>query len=86
MVPAIVPPTALVEIVNVAVADPAGTVTLAGTLTGSPPDNDTTAPPDGAPAVRVAVAVTGFPPTTLAAPSEIEESATERAVTVKLGD
>jgi hypothetical protein len=72
IVPAIVPPTALVAIVNVALAAPAGTVTLAGTVTGSLPDNDTTAPPGGAAAVRVTVPVTEFPPTTLAALSEIE--------------
>jgi len=86
MVAVIVPLTALVEIVNVALADPVGTVTLAGTVTGSALDNDTTAPPAGAAAVRVAVPVTEFPPTTLDVLSEIEESATGRAVTVSVGD
>ena len=85
MVPAIVPPTALVEIVNVALADPAGTVTLAGTVTGSLPDNETTAPPAGAGALSVAVPVTELPPTTLDALSEIAESE-DRAVTVSIGD
>src|SRR5947209_10199647 len=85
MVPAIVPPTARVEIVNVALGDPAGTVTLAGTVTGSPPASDTTAPPAGAAAVRVTVPVTDFPPTTLDALTEIEASAT-RWVTVSVGD
>jgi len=86
MVAVIVPLTALVEIVNVALADPVGTVTLAGTVTGSALDNDTTAPPAGAAAVRVAVPVTEFPPPTLDVLSEIEESATGRAVTVSVGD
>lgn len=86
MVAAIVPPTALVEIVNVALADPAGTVTLAGTVTGSSPDNETTAPPVGAGAVSVAVPVTELPPTTLDALSEIEEIAADLAVTVSIGD
>jgi hypothetical protein len=86
IVPVIVPSTALVEIVNVALADPAGTVTLAGTVTGSPPDNNTTAPPAGAAAVRATVPVTEFPPTTLDVLSEIEESATDGAVTVSVPD
>jgi hypothetical protein len=86
IVPAIVPPTALVAIVNVALAAPAGTVTLAGTVTGSPPDNDTTAPPDGAAPVSVTVPVTEVPPTTLDVLSEIEDSATPPAVTVSVGD
>jgi hypothetical protein len=86
IVPEIVPPTALVAIVNVALDAPAGTVTLAGTVTGSPPDSDTTAPPGGAEAVRVTVPVSEFPPTTLDALSEIEESSTVPAVTVSIGD
>jgi hypothetical protein len=86
MVPEIVPPTALVEIVNIALADPAGTVTLAGTVIGSPADNDTTAPPSAAAVVRMTVPVTEFPPTTLDVLSEIERSATGRAVTVSVGD
>jgi hypothetical protein len=83
----IVPPTALVKIEKVALADPAGTVTLAGTVTGSAPDSDTTAPPAGAGAVKLTVAVTGFPPTTVAVLSEIEESVTvTAAVTVSVGE
>jgi hypothetical protein len=82
----IVPPTARVEIVNVALTEPAGTVTLAGTVTGSPPDNDTTAPPAGAAAVSVTVPFTVFPPTTLDVLSDIEERATGPAVTVSVGD
>ena len=73
MVAGIVPPTARVEIRNVAVVDPAGTVTLAGTDTGSPPDKDTTAPPAGAGPVSVTVPVTRSPPTALDALSEIDE-------------
>jgi len=86
MVPERVPPTARVEIVNVALIDPACTVTLAGTMTGSPPDNDTTAPPAGAGAVRVRVPVTGFPPTTVDGVTAIEASATRSPVTVSIGD
>jgi hypothetical protein len=71
-----VPPTALVETGNVALALPAGTVTVARTLAGSVPDNTTSAPPAGALPVRVAVPVTGFPPTTLDALSTIEDSVT----------
>jgi hypothetical protein len=76
IVRSIVPPTTLVEIVNVALVDPAGTMTLAGTVTGSPLDNDTTAPPVGAAPVSVAVPVTKVPPTTLDVLSEIDDSAT----------
>jgi len=86
MVLEIGPPTARVKIVNVAVADPVGTVTLAGTVIGSAPDNDTTAPPAGAAAVRVTAPLTVCPPTTLDAPTEIDASATRCAVTVSIGD
>jgi hypothetical protein len=74
-----------VEIVNIAFADPAGTLTLAGTVTGSPADKDTTAPPAGAAAVRVTVPVTRFPPTTIDVLNEIDESPTA-CVTVSVGD
>ena len=84
--PAIVLPTALVQTVNVALAEPASTVTLTGAMTGSVLDNDTAAPPAGAAAVSVAVPVTDFPPTTLAELSEIEASATDCPVTVNIGD
>ena len=67
--------TTRVETVNVAVLDPAGTVTVAGTVTGSPPDNDTTAPPAGAALLRVAVPLTESPPTTLVPLRVIDESA-----------
>lgn len=84
----IVPPTALVTIVNVAVADPPGTVTLAGTVAPSVLDSDTTAPPAGAAAVRQTVPVTGSPPTTLDAVSAIDAIAAIAAefVTVSIGD
>ena len=75
IVAGIVPPTALVEMTNVALAEPAGTVTLAGTVTtGSLPDNDTTAPPAGAAPVSITVPFT-FPPTTLDVLSDNEERA-----------
>jgi hypothetical protein len=85
MVLEIVPPTALVEIVNVVLAEPVGTVTLAGTVTGSPLVNDTTAPPAGATAVRVTVPITESPPTTLDVLRAIEASAGP-GVTVSVGD
>ena len=78
--------TVLVEIVNVALAAPASTVTLAGTVTGSTPDNDTATPPAGAAALRVAVPVNEFPPTTLDVLSEIEDRSSEPAVTASIGD
>jgi hypothetical protein len=82
----IVPPTALVPIVNVALAEPAGTVTLAGTMTAeSLPDNDTTAPPVGAAPVSTAVPFTVFPPTTLDELSDIEERTGPAAVGVADG-
>src|SRR5579864_2015234 len=85
IVPAIVPPTALVETENVALTAPAVTVTLAGTVSGSPADNATTAPPAGAGAVSAATPVTVLPPTTPAVSSTIEASA-DRAVTVSVAD
>ena len=62
-----VPPTARVLTVNVAVVWPAGTVTFAGTVTGSLLDSVTTVPPAGAGEDRMIVPVTGFPPTTVGA-------------------
>jgi hypothetical protein len=62
-----VPPTARVLMVNDAVVWPAGTVTLAGTVTGSLLDRETTVPPAGAGEDRMIVPVTGLPPTTLGA-------------------
>ena len=73
---AIVPPTALVEMMNVVLVDPAGTVTLEGRITGSLPDNDTAAPPAGAAPVSVTVPVTWSPPTTLDELSESDASDT----------
>ena len=72
----VVPPTVRVPIRNLAMVDPAGTVTLSGRFTASPLDKDTTAPPAGAAPVSVAVPVTRSPPTTLGALSDIDESET----------
>jgi hypothetical protein len=60
--------TVLVETVKVALVDPAGIVTLAGTVAAAVLllDNETTRPPDGAAPVRVTVPVAGLPPTTVA--------------------
>ena len=81
-----VPPTALVEMTNVALAEPVGTVTLAGTVvTGSLPDNVTTAPPAGAAPVSITVPFTVFPPTTLDVLSDNEERV-GAAVTLRVGD
>ena len=84
-VPDNVPPTTLVKTENVALVAPAGTVTLEGTVRGSPADNATAAPPAGAAAVRIAVAVTVSPPTTVDVLSEIAESAAA-AVTVSVDE
>jgi hypothetical protein len=64
-------------IVNVALVDPAGIVTLAGTVAALLLllDNVTTAPPDGAAAVSVAVPVAfALPPVTLVGEIESDES------------
>jgi hypothetical protein len=74
-----------VPIVNAAEAAPAGTVTVAATVTGSPPLKTTTAPPSWAAPFNVAVPVTELPPTTLAALSVSEVSPTP-VVTLSDGD
>ena len=60
--------TLLVETVKVALVDPAGTVTLAGTVAAVVLllDSETARPPDGAAEVRVTVPVAELPPTTVA--------------------
>ena len=62
--------TALVDTVNVAVVEPAGTVSVGGTVAGLMADSWTTAPPDGAGAFSVTVAVDDDPPGTLVGLSE----------------
>jgi hypothetical protein len=84
-VPDAVPLPGLVRTVNVVVDDPAGTVTLSGTASGSVADTVTFAPPAGAAAVRLIVAVTLAPPTTLDALNAMEARAAWR-VTVTIGD
>jgi hypothetical protein len=84
MVDGIMPATARVETVNVAVLEPAGTVTPDGTLTGSPPDNETKTSAAGA-LLIVTVPTTGAPPMTLAALS-VNAVSTGAPVTVSMGD
>ena len=63
------------ETVNVVLAAPAATVTLAGVeaTPGALLDRVTTAPPAGAALVRVTVPCAAFPPTTLEGFSETDE-------------
>lgn len=64
----------LVVTVKVAVVAPAGTVTLAGTaVVDELSNNDTTAPPVGAGALKVTVTVMELPPTTLSWLSDTAE-------------
>lgn len=61
------PVTAVVLIVNVALAEPAGIVTVAGTLTDDELSlNDTTTPPLGAGALNVTIPWDAEPPPTVA--------------------
>ena len=85
-VPLVVLVTGLVKMENVALNCPTGTVTLGGTVRGSPPVSDTTAPPAGAPAERVTEPVTVVPPMTVGVFSKTETSATGDAVTVNAAD
>ena len=77
--------TALVEIGNVALVAPAGTVTLPGTEATDelPLDSVTTAPPAGAGPDSVAVPVEGFPPTTVEGLTPTEDN-TAAGVTVRV--
>jgi hypothetical protein len=72
----------------VAVVDPAGTVTLAGTKAGEPfVQRPTVTPPAGAGTVRVTVPVVESPPTTAAGLTETEETATAvDGMTVRTAD
>jgi hypothetical protein len=81
------PPTALVDTVNVPLVDADGTVTLAGTVTGSPLDKAIATPPAGAALLMTTVPVTESPPTTVDALSvnAITLSAGP-AATVTIGD
>jgi len=73
-VPVVIAVTGTVEMVNVAEAAPAGIVMLAGTdSAGLESVSVTTAPPAGAAPFKVAVPVTGFPPTTVAGLRLMEE-------------
>ncbi len=68
--------TALVVMVKFALSAPAATVTLEGVAAaGSLLESVTTAPPDGAAAVKVTVPVEEFPPATLVGLMETAESA-----------
>jgi hypothetical protein len=87
IVAGITPPTALVDTANVPLADPDGTVTLGGTLTGSPPDRAMTTPPAGAWSLMTTVPVKESPPTTTKALSDRDNTFTDGpAVTVNIGD
>jgi hypothetical protein len=70
--------TAWVVIVNVATVDPAGTVTLAGTLAMAELllESATTAPPDGAAPLNVTVPWEELPPVTLVGLTPSDERAT----------
>ena len=59
--------TLTVVTVKLALVEPAGTVTLDGTVATAvlPLDSETTAPPAGAAPLRVTVPCEAFPPTTL---------------------
>lgn len=71
-----------VETTNVALVEPAGTVTLAGTVAATvlSLDRATTNPATAAADVNVTVPVTGFPPTTSVTGSVTEDSAGATAV------
>jgi len=71
--------------VNVAVLEPPATVTVAGTVNGSWPESDTTAPVEGAAPLKVTVPITGLPPTTLPALRAMAES-TGPPLTVSVED
>jgi hypothetical protein len=71
--------TSLVETVKVALVDPAGTLTVGGTVAAAVLSlvRSTTKPPEGAAELRVTVPVAGSPPTTSVGRTVSEESDTE---------
>lgn len=73
--------TVLVVVVKVALVEPAGTVTLAGTLAAEVLElvRVTATPPDGAAPVSETVPVDGLPPVTLVGLSDTADSVTEPA-------
>jgi hypothetical protein len=75
-----------VDMLNVTLDAPEGTVTLEGTLTDELllSDNATTIPPTGAALVRVTVPVADVPPITVVGLTDTEER--EGGVTVKVAD
>lgn len=77
--------TTRVAIVNVALNDPAGTVTFVATVNGSPADREITAPPAGAGTVSVTVALIPFPPITVGALNDRVDTLAA-AVTARAGD
>ena len=81
----IVPPTPRVNAENVALVAPDGTMTLAGNVSGSPPDSVTTAPAVGAGPESLTVPLIGSPPTTVGLATVIAASVA-RAVTVSEAD
>jgi|HubBroStandDraft_6_1064221.scaffolds.fasta_scaffold78367_5 hypothetical protein len=80
--------TVVVAIANVALEEPAGTVTLDGTVAAeaSLDKRATTAPPAGAVALSVTVACEGEPPTTLIGLSEMDETVTGASSTDSVAD
>jgi hypothetical protein len=87
MVAAVEALTVVVAIVKLALVEPAGTVTLAGTLVALEfSDSETAAPPLGAAALSVTVPLEEVPPLTLAGLTEIADSDGDCAAGVTVTD
>ena len=86
IVTSVAPATARVAMVNDSLVAPAGTVTLAGTVTGSAPDSETWAPPAGAGPESVTIPLTGLPPVTFDALRASDDRTTTGATTVSVAD